>query len=537
MPLPFPFDFKKPDYNMVFEWRMERLQRIRQNPETLPALRQFYCEDPAQFIIDWGMTVDPRNLDHALPVTIPFLLFPRQEEWINWIMDRRRNMENGLTDKSREMGLSWCSMGLAATLCLFSKEMVIGVGSRKEEYVDSTGDPKALLWKVRKFLSLLPMEFRGSWDEKKHSQYMRVELPDSGSIIKGESGDNIGRGDRTTLYLVDESAFLPRPLLIDAALSQTTRCRIDLSSVNGMNNPFAQKRHSGKIPVFTFHWRSDPRKDDEWYRKECEKIDNPVIVAQELDLNYQASAEGILIPSEWVQAAVDAHIRLGIQPSGQRLGAMDVADEGKDKNGFSARYGFLLQDVKEWTGEGSDIYASVVKVFGYCDDFGLDEFRFDEDGLGAGVRGDARVINELRKAERLGYLTATPFRGSGSVFDPEDEAVPGDNGKPARLNKDFFANAKAQSWWHLRKLFRNTFRAIEGMDYDPDEIISISSAIENKERLLMELSQPTWSKNAVGKILVDKQPEGTKSPNLADSVMINYAPMNTAMDIWAKLGA
>jgi hypothetical protein len=31
--------------------------------------------------------------------------------------------------------------------------------------------------------------------------------------------------------------------------------------------------------------------------------------------------------------------------------------------------------------------------------------------------------------------------------------------KPARLNKDFFANAKAQSWWHLRKLFRNTFRA------------------------------------------------------------------------------
>ena len=63
------------------------------------------------------------------------------------------------------------------------------------------------------------------------------------------------------------------------------------------------------------------------------KIDNPVIVAQELDLNYQASAEGILIPSEWVQAAVDAHIKLGIEPSGQRLGAMDIADEGKDKTG------------------------------------------------------------------------------------------------------------------------------------------------------------------------------------------------------------
>jgi hypothetical protein len=27
MPLPFTFDFKNPDYNMVFEWRVERLLR------------------------------------------------------------------------------------------------------------------------------------------------------------------------------------------------------------------------------------------------------------------------------------------------------------------------------------------------------------------------------------------------------------------------------------------------------------------------------------------------------------------------------
>ena len=262
-------------------------------------------------------------------------------------MERRERLENGITEKSREMGLSWTAIGLACSLCLFNKEMVIGFGSRKEEYVDSTGDPKALFWKARKFVETLPIEFRGSWDEKKHAPYMRVEFPDTGAVIKGEAGDNIGRGDRTTLYLVDEAAFLQRPLLIDAALSQTTRCRIDLSSVNGMANPFAQKRHGGKIPVFTFHWRDDPRKDEEWYRRECEKIDNPVVVAQELDLNYSASAEGVLIPSDWVQAAVDAHIKLGIQPTGKRLGAMDVADEGRDKNAFSTRHGFLLENVRE----------------------------------------------------------------------------------------------------------------------------------------------------------------------------------------------
>lgn len=536
MPLPFPFDFKKPDYGLVFEWRMERLQRIRENPGMLPALKAFYRDHPAQFIIDWGMTTDPRNLDYGLPVTIPFLLFPKQEEWIEWIMDRRRNMENGITEKSREMGLSWTSIGLACSLCLFNKEMVIGFGSRKEEYVDSTGDPKALFWKARKFVETLPVEFRGNWSEKKHAPYMRVEFPETGAVLKGEAGDNIGRGDRTTLYFVDEAAFLQRPLLIDAALSQTTRCRIDLSSVNGMANPFAQKRHGGRIPVFTFHWRSDPRKDEEWYRKECEKIDNPVVVAQELDLNYSASAEGVLIPSEWVRAAIDAHVKLGIQPTGQRLGAMDVADEGRDKNAFSWRHGFLLEEVKEWSGVGSDIYSSVVKVFGYCDHNNLEAFRFDEDGLGAGVRGDAKAINELRQPEGRPYLLATPFRGSGSVFDPDGEAVKGDNGQPSRLNKDFFANAKAQSWWHLRKLFRNTFRAVSGMEYIPDDIISLSGQITNIDKLIIELSQPTYSINGVGKVVVDKQPEGTKSPNLADSVMINYAPMETSLDIWAQLG-
>jgi len=103
------------------------------------------------------------------------------------------------------------------------------------------------------------------------------------------------------------------------------------SSVNGMANPFAQKRHGGRIPVFTFHWRSDPRKDDAWYQKECAKIDNPVMVAQELDLNYSASAEDLLLLNEWVRSAVDAHTKLGITPTGQCLGAMDVADERRDK--------------------------------------------------------------------------------------------------------------------------------------------------------------------------------------------------------------
>jgi len=180
--------------------------------------------------------------------------------------------------------------------------------------------------------------------------------------MTGEAGDGIGRGDRTSFYIVDESAFLERPYLVDASLSATTNCRQDISTPNGMANSFAERRHSGKVDVFTFHWRDDPRKDDAWYKKQCEELD-AVTVAQEIDINYSASVEGVLIPSAWVQAAVDAHIKLGIQPTGQRMGALDVADEGKDTNAFTSRHGFLLEDTEEWSGKGDDIFGTVQSAF------------------------------------------------------------------------------------------------------------------------------------------------------------------------------
>lgn len=90
---------------------------------------------------------------------------------------------------------------------------------------------------------------------------MRILFPETESAMTGEAGDGIGRGDRTSFYIVDESAFLERPYLADASLSATTNCRQDISTPNGMANSFAERRHSGKIDVFTFHWRDDPRKD------------------------------------------------------------------------------------------------------------------------------------------------------------------------------------------------------------------------------------------------------------------------------------
>lgn len=530
MPLPFTHDWKKPDYLAVINWRMDLLKRLRASPQALADSRVYYRNHPADFINHWGTTFDPRNVEAGLPTTIPFLLFPRQEEWIEWFMERWRNRETGLTEKTRDMGMSWLCIGLSVSTCLFNEGVVVGFGSRKQEYVDKLGQPKSLFEKARMFIQALPKEYRGTWDRAKHAPEMRLMFPDTGSIIGGESGDSIGRGDRTSFYFVDEAAFLEHPQTVDAGLSQTTNCRQDISTPNGMGNPFALKRFGGKIPVFTFHWRDDPRKDDAWYEKQKRDLDE-VTLAQEVNISYAASVEGVLIPDVWVQAAIGAHLKLGIEATGDRFGGLDVADEGRDKNAYAGRKGFLLDYLKMWSGKGSDIYQTVVRAFAISDELGAEKFDYDADGLGAGVRGDANNINEERRHAGLRTVRDEPFRGSGAVWDPEGEMV------PKRLNKDFFANYKAQSYWALRMRFQATHRAVvEGQPYDPDDIISIDPNLENLSLLTMELSQPTYGINTVGKVLVNKMPEGMKSPNMADAVMICFQPAHRSLDVWMKLG-
>ncbi len=343
MPINFDFDFKKPDYAAVFKRRHDKLMKLRNDASMLFALKLFYKNNPAQFIIDWGVTIEPRNPELGIPAIVPFLLCEKQEEWCGWLMERWKGREPGITEKSRDMGLSWLMVGRIASLCLFNDGVTIGYGSRKREYVDELGSPKSFFQRLREFMSHIPREFLGGWDIKKHAPFARMMFPETKSIITGESGDGIGRGDRTSIYFLDESAFLERPELIDASLSHTTNCRIDVSTPNGTANSFYRKRSGGKIATFTFHWRDNPLKDEVWYKKKCDELDDPVIIAQELDLDYTSSVEGILIPSAWVQAAIDSHIKLDLKLSGDRRAGFDVADAGIDKNAICGRNSVLME--------------------------------------------------------------------------------------------------------------------------------------------------------------------------------------------------
>ena len=237
---------------------------------------------------------------------------------------------------------------------------------------------------------------------------------------------------------------------------------------------------------------------------------------------YDLDGDKVLVPAAWVNSAVDAHIKLKFEPTGAKYAALDVADEGKDKNAYAGRHGVVLQQLVEWTGKGADIFDTVERSFLLCDQYGYKSFDYDADGLGSGVRGDARVINERR--DKSHRIKVQPFRGSGEKLHPEREMVPG------RKNKDFFENRKAQAWWELRLRFQNTFRAvIEGLPFKQDELISIPADLPGRSKLVKELSQPTWDINGSGKVIINKAPEGTASPNLADAVNMCYAAKNTSL--------
>lgn len=522
------FDFKKPDYPRVFQLRIDRLQRIRAavrdeaqrgvpaDKQTLPLLRAYYRDNPIQFIMDWGCTQDPRNLEAGMPSTLPFLLFDRQIEFADYILRKRVERAPGLCDKSRGVGASWVSMALSCALALFNPGLVIGFGSRKQEYVDALDDPKTLFHKARSFMRLLPPEFRGGWVPK-DAPFMRLVFRGTGSVITGEAGDNIGRGGRTSIYFVDEAAHLERPELVDAALSENTNVRIDLSSVKGMANPFAAKRFAGKIEPFTFHWRDDPRKDDAWYRslKDVRGLSD-VVIAQEYDIDYSASVSGVLIPSAWVQSAIGALGKLGLEPKGKYKAAYDVADQGDDDNALAGRHGVSLNRLAKWSGTGDDTHNSTVTAFRYCDEWGMQSFDYDGIGVGTGVTGAARVINEKRPVK----IRTHPWIASNSPRDPSRKDM-----VPPQTNEDAFKNLKGQEWWALRQRFERTHLWVtEGIECDPSDIISIDLTDATlRAQLVIELSQPIFDTDNAGRIFVDKAPEGTKSPNLADAVMICFA--------------
>ncbi|MCZ6898282.1 MAG: TerL protein [Betaproteobacteria bacterium] len=505
-------DYNNPDYTEILKQRCELLAKLRGDKKLLIAYKIHYKSNPWDFINDWGMTFEPRNIEKGLPSVIPFVLFPRQIDFLKWIHAKWQNGDRGLAEKSRDFGLTWLCGSYAASMCIFNNGFTTGFGSRKEALVDKKGDPKCIFEKIRFFIDYLPKEFRPKmYDEKQHATFMKITLGDS--TITGEAGYDIGRGARMSIYFVDEAAFIERQESVDAALSQTTNCQIDVSTPNGNGNLFFKKRHKGNIDVFTAHWRDDPRKNDLWYAKQKKEQDE-VTVAQEIDIDYNASVENIFIPAKWVQACIDAHIKLGFQPTGADVVSFDPADTG-DARAIGHRKGVVTLEAK--SRKDGDITDAMPWAFELAENVKADVFVYDADGMGAPSM--KLYLNRAADGKKMNII---PYHGGAKIYRP------GEKYKDDKLNKDKFVNRRAQSWMNVRDRAEKTYLAVNGEYHNPDELISISSKCSEVTALCAELSGPLRIYNNAGKIGVESKERmksrGVDSPNLADQFIYSYDP-------------
>jgi len=168
-------DYLNPDYTNVFVQRQLKLQEIRQNPELLAALKLYYRDNPWDFISDWGFTFDPRQIEKGLLPNIPFIVWPKQEEYLRWIDQQWKNGEYGLVEKSRDCGVTWLSVAYSCSNWLFIDGFSVGFGSAKEDKVDKKGDPDCIFEKIRFFLNHVPPEFMpADYQERVHSGFMKM---------------------------------------------------------------------------------------------------------------------------------------------------------------------------------------------------------------------------------------------------------------------------------------------------------------------------------------------------------------------------
>ena len=540
-----------PPCNITHEYatRLERLRRLRRTPELWGPIKVYYRDNPQKFIRHWLATYDPRNAGTDIPATMPFVPFRRQRDLVEFIYACIKAPGSGLIEKSRDMGATWICCAVSIHLFLFWPGAAVGWGSRKAMYVDQIGDPKSIFEKLRILMRNLPREFypRG-FSIKDHMSQMRIVNPDNNATITGEAGDEIGRGGRTLVYFFDEAAHHEHPESVEAALSDNALVRIDVSSVSGLGTVFQRRRESGvewspgspisseRSNVLVMDWRDHPGKTQDWYDRRRAKAESEGLLhvfAQEVDRDYSASVEGVVIPAEWVRSAIGAQEKLRLIGDGGWCAALDVADEGGDTNALAKRRGVILRYLEEWGERDTGVTAR--RAVEACRDCLPLNLQYDCIGVGAGVKSETNRLDDENLLPR--GLRLVPWNAGEGPQDPDDRVIAGDKDSP--LNGDFYANLKAQAWWNLRRRFELTHRAVTDptFSWDEDDLISLPVDLPLLWKLVKELSQPTMTHNSRMKLLIDKRPEGTKSPNLADALVMLYFPMRVRkpMNITAEV--
>lgn len=263
-----------------------------------------YSDKPAKFINNELKIFNPERD----PAIIPFRLWDFQWDYIeNKLYGAYKKQDVLLNEKTRQMGFSWLYMAFYLWGILFDPAFTGFIMSYKEDLVDDGGHRSthnSLMGKIRFMLDQIDNELIDK--SVVLLKYLRIRNTQTEAFIIGESTQSeAGRGGTYKIALWDETARTPKSEDIWASFQQASRSIHLNSTCQGKGNLFARLRWDvlDESQIVTSHWSEHPEKSTGKYtdeqgvltspwREVQKKILRPTQLAQEVDINYDISAEG-----------------------------------------------------------------------------------------------------------------------------------------------------------------------------------------------------------------------------------------------------
>jgi hypothetical protein len=285
--------------------RAQVLQVAEKDSQLQESLRQMCALDIAFFINNFCWIYEPRaGMEH----NIPWILYPHEYKMIDWLQDRFFKTEDGMIEKSREMGATWTFCIWLVWHFLYDDDFSALIGSRKEDLVDNK-TPDSIFGKIDYLIDHLPYWLMPvGWNKDKHRNYMKLTKPRSNNAITGESTNPaFSRSGRYSCIVLDEFAYTEKSFSIWQAAADSSSVRIAVSTPHGKGNKFSELTHNPKVNKLTLHWRLHPEKDDAWYENQkARRTDDEI--AEELDISYERSQRGRVYKNEWDVLVADKRL-------------------------------------------------------------------------------------------------------------------------------------------------------------------------------------------------------------------------------------
>ncbi len=331
----------------------ERIQVHKDLDSGVLSKPQFWamCKYDIQFGIESCLFIyEPRVRPELRDM--PYMLRGIQYKYVDIVKNHIDNGKPLLTEKTRDMGVTWINCAILMHYWLFENKFAAIVSSITEDKIDKTDNPDCLFWKIEYILESLkihvPWMIPATYNDKKHRSHMHIFNPMNGSFIRGEiMGPHLGRSARGKVLLLDEFAEAKDPAASWTACSMTAPCKLVVFTPKGMNFAGRLANPSPGTPRLIdkvrLHWMQDETKNAftiydnatgdilltgngvpkpadvsalpptasrpfyHWYEEACKiLLYDPVSINQELDIGYEGSLTGQMYPQ--IQFSKDANV-------------------------------------------------------------------------------------------------------------------------------------------------------------------------------------------------------------------------------------